>query len=101
MRMARQPHETRTQEIARLHRKRLPEEQAKEKCSQQVREQKKKETNKSKLHKLRDRGLEVRSVGVCQLLTLKQLQVQLAIRAVLDKVAVKRTGKRMELLAAL
>ena len=97
--MARGPHETRTQEIARLHRERLPEEQAKEERSQ-AREQKRKATT-LKLQKLRDRGLEVRSVGACQLLTVKQLQVQLAIRVVLDKVDVKRTGKRGDLLAAL
>ena len=55
----------------------------------------------AKLHGLRDRGLEVRSVGACQLLTVKQLQVQLAIRVVLDKLKVKRTGTRPELLATL
>ena len=50
---------------------------------------------------MRAEGKEVRHVGAIKLLTGPQITKQLAMRAILDKATVKRTGVKAELVKAL
>ena len=91
MRKARARIETARKEAARLHEERLPALRANE---QQFRvSEAKKAAVRAAFEQMRAEGKEVRCVGAIELLTAKQVQVQLALRWSLDGLTVKRSGK--------
>ena len=87
--------ETEHKESARLHEERLPALRANEQKFRVAEE--KKAAVLTAFRKMREEGREVRCVGAMELLTAKQVQVQLALRHFLDGLSVRRSGKDGEL----
>ena len=99
MRAGRAKHETNRQEAVRLHREMLPELRARE--QQYAVSEAKKAKVLEQLRRLEQEEKVVRRKGAVGMLTKPQMQLQLALRHFLHKLAVKRTGSRKVLTEAL